>query len=432
MRDLTPTEFLAQLEEAYARATVALTRAQRLCVIMGLLDMKGLLGAATVIGCLKYGAGVCGFDPEQRDVKMYLREPTVEAGPDDAAFLTSLRRSINNTRGVYPPVAFAEIYRNDSSTLTKIRRLHLIVVDLERTKSVGSDVYWQYQKINVSARYEECFNTLPVPMTDAECPLRCRYVYGYGVDGSDRPSYLLWPRRGSDGHFWLMEPKTGDYFDPAKANFIAPLGVEHFFDAFALEQKRDIREDAAIALELDSEDILPNLVVKQAVARQFQLTPVPVPVDPPAKRAKKMKEQVSPSHETTGATGDVKMERESSPESSSDSSDSTSDFSSEDGSSDVSDLDKFEEAYKEFGKLTAGVDPKVLERHMAGHTSDDVPGLSLAGGLTTLRSLANVPKTWPLARLTIPLSGFSKHLERLLEGYCLEVYATNVDPDEQL
>ena len=358
MRDLTPTEFLAQLEEAYARATVVLTRAQRLCILMGPLDMKGLLGAATVIRCLKYGAGVCGFDPEQRDVKMYLREPTVEAGPDDAAFLASLRRSITNTRGVYPPVAFAEVYCSDSSTLTKIRRLHLIVVDLERAKSVGSDVYWQYQKINVSARYEECFNTLPVPMTDAECPLRCRYVYGYGVDGSDRPSYLLWPRRGSDGHFWLMEPKTGDYFDPAKANFIAPLGVEHFFDAFALEQKRDIREDAAIALELDSEDILPNLVVKQAVARQFKLTPVPVPVDPPAKRAKKMKEQVSPSHATTGATGDVKMERESSPESSSDSSDSNSDFSSEDGSSDVSDLDKFEEAYKEFGKLTAGVDLK--------------------------------------------------------------------------
>ena len=209
---------------------------------------------------------MCGFDPEQRDVKMYLREPTVGAGPADAAFLTSLRSSINNTRGVYPPVAFAEIHRN-ASTLTKIRRLHLLVVDLERTKSVGNDVYWQYQKINVSARYEECFNTLPVPMTDAECPLRCRYVYGYGVDGSDRPSCLLWPRRGSDGHFRLMEPKTGDYFDPAKATFIAALGVEHFFDAFALEQKRDIREDAAIALELDSEDILPDLVVKQAVAR---------------------------------------------------------------------------------------------------------------------------------------------------------------------
>ena len=62
MRDLTPTEFLAQLEEAYARATVALTRAQRLCILMEPLDMKGLFEAATVIGCLTYGAGVCGAE----------------------------------------------------------------------------------------------------------------------------------------------------------------------------------------------------------------------------------------------------------------------------------------------------------------------------------------------------------------------------------
>ena len=327
MRDLSPTEFAAQLEEAYARAIVALTRAQRLCLIMGPLDMKGLLGAATVIGCLKYGAGMCGFDPEQRDVSMHLRESNVGDGPNDAAFLISLQRSVSNNRGVYPPIAFAEIYRNDASTLTKIRRLHLLVVDLEKTKSVSNMVYWQYQKINVSANYEECFNTLPVPIADAESPLRCRYVYvyGYGVDGSDRPSYLLWPRQGSDGHFWLIEPKPGDFFDPAKATFIASLGLEHFFDAFALEHKRDIRVDAAMALELDCEDILPNLVVKKDVAQQFKLTPVPVPVDPPAKRAKKMKEEVC-LNETTVATGDVKMDRESSPESCSDSSDSNSEM----------------------------------------------------------------------------------------------------------
>ena len=90
-----------------------------------------------------------------------------------------------------------------------------------------------------------------------------RYVYGHGVDGSDRPSYLLWPRRRSDGHFWLMDPRSGEFFDPAKATFIASLGLKHFFDAFALEHKRDVRVDAARALELDDEDILPNLVVKQ-------------------------------------------------------------------------------------------------------------------------------------------------------------------------
>ena len=92
-------------------------------------------------------------------------------------------------------------------------------------------------------------------------------------------------------------------------------------DAFALEHKRDVRVDATMALELDCEDILSNLVVKQEVAQQFKLTPVPVPVDPPAKRAKKMKEEVS-LNETTVATGDAKMDRESSPESGSDSSDS--------------------------------------------------------------------------------------------------------------
>ena len=35
MKELSENEVLAQLEEAYARATVALTRAQKLCIIMG-------------------------------------------------------------------------------------------------------------------------------------------------------------------------------------------------------------------------------------------------------------------------------------------------------------------------------------------------------------------------------------------------------------
>ena len=107
---------------------------------------------------------------------------------------------------------------------------------------------------------------------------------------------------------------------------------------------------------------------------------------------------------------------------------SNSDFSSEDGSSDESDLDKFEEAFAEFGKLTEGV----FDRVLAGNSSDDVPGLALDGGFATLQTLANVPKTWPLARLTFPLGGFSKQLERLIEGYCMEIIATNVYPDQHL
>ena len=55
--DLPQDEQTVQLGEAYARATVAITRARSLCLIMGPLDKKGLLGAATVMGTLMYGAG---------------------------------------------------------------------------------------------------------------------------------------------------------------------------------------------------------------------------------------------------------------------------------------------------------------------------------------------------------------------------------------
>ena len=64
--DLPQDEQTVQLEEAYARGSVAITRARSLCLIMGPLDMKRLIGAATVMGTLMYGACVgrtCQFLP---------------------------------------------------------------------------------------------------------------------------------------------------------------------------------------------------------------------------------------------------------------------------------------------------------------------------------------------------------------------------------
>ena len=42
-------EQAAQKEEAFARATVAFTRAQQICLIMGPLHVLGLVGAATIM-----------------------------------------------------------------------------------------------------------------------------------------------------------------------------------------------------------------------------------------------------------------------------------------------------------------------------------------------------------------------------------------------
>ena len=78
-----------------------------------------------------------------------------------------------------------------------------------------------------------------------------------------------------------------------------------------------------------------------------------------------------------GLPGNVPMpptkddnEKGSSDEEDSDSSGSNSDVSSQDDSSDVSDLEKFDEAYTDFSALTKGVDPQTLERDgSCGHGS---------------------------------------------------------------
>ena len=152
---------------------------------------------------------------------------------------------------------------------------------------------------------------------------------------------------------------------------MAAIGLEHFFDAFALIHKQSIRVAAANALHIPIEDIQASLVVKQSRAEFSRLTPIWVPEEPPAKRAKKTPESAASAQDASMGNDEAKGEKESSDEVDSDSSGSNSDFSSEDGSSEASDLDKFEEAYKEFSRLTAGVDEVALDRIVSGNTNDD-------------------------------------------------------------
>ena len=100
----------AQKEEAHARATVALTRAQQICLVMSPLDMRGLVGAATIMGCLKYGACLSGLDAQDDSVLILrLKDEDLLEAPDDSAFLQSLRLSCARN-GVYPPLALVEAF----------------------------------------------------------------------------------------------------------------------------------------------------------------------------------------------------------------------------------------------------------------------------------------------------------------------------------
>ena len=80
---LPEEEQRTQEEEAYVRATVALTRALKICVIFCPLDMKGLIGAATVMGSLMYGAGHCWNGM----VNMHLRNSSLDDCLSDESLL---------------------------------------------------------------------------------------------------------------------------------------------------------------------------------------------------------------------------------------------------------------------------------------------------------------------------------------------------------
>ena len=78
---------------------------------MGPLDMQGLVRAATIIGCLKYGASFSGLDEQEDPVFLIrLKDDDLLESPDDSAFLQSLRFSCARVDGVYPPLALVEAY----------------------------------------------------------------------------------------------------------------------------------------------------------------------------------------------------------------------------------------------------------------------------------------------------------------------------------
>ena len=121
-------EQMVQLEKVYARATVAITRARALCLIMGPLDMKGLLGAATVVGTLMYGAGHVWAGRAH----FYLHDHELSRFPPDESFIDMLKQNCCLSGRHFPPPRIVEVLQDYVTHCHKVRPLHLIVEDLWR------------------------------------------------------------------------------------------------------------------------------------------------------------------------------------------------------------------------------------------------------------------------------------------------------------
>ena len=97
-------------------------------------------------------------------------------------------------------------------------------------------------------------------------------------------------------------------------------------------------------------------------------------------------------------------------------------------SSVASDQGRFETVYEAFRDLADGLYNIDLTRYSRGVTSEDAAGVQLLDGQEKLQELVHLPRTWPLARVTVLLAGLSKQI-RLLEAYYFQILATNRDPE---
>ena len=416
-RELPEEERRTQEEEAYARATVALTRARKTCVIFCPLDMKGLIGAATVMGSLMYGAGHCWNGM----VNMHLRNSSLDDCLSDDQFLSMLDHMDvpdgTMAQRRYPPVALIECVADIAQTHYKVRRLHLVIVDLWRPWKIHQaqvrSLTDQLRRLQPSL-HADC--TTPLAPDTGKTPLHGRrFVYGYSLDGSDFPCYLLWPLRTRAGSFCLLESQTRRYVDLEQAGFLHPLGLRHFYDGFSLRAEVCIRSSALAAFQLQEEDVSSDLVLSQdAVVAKGWADHQEQPVDqtaPEADRRNVPDEVISVSdsevdHDSTNGGGSSHA--------------SGSSTSSEEESSES------EPAMSEVSVQYSMLEHAYQTIKNAFHTTDG----HLVGGDGSLNQLESLPFHWPLAKLTLPLKFGVNRLDGLVVGYLMEPMATHSDASQ--
>ena len=205
--------------------------------------------------------------------------PIVLEAPDDSAFLQSLRFSCARVNGVYPPLALVEAFITEEDRAPRVRKLHFIVVDLNRRRRMATKVMRQLSQIQVDRCAAECWNTLPIPWMQNQEAYQLRYVFGYAMDGSDLPCYILWPIRTAAQFFWCLDAWKGDWVQLDKCPFIAPFGIEHFFDAFCFNPQRPWRVAACQALGIPSCQVAEDTHLEHLHENKFTLTPRRIPVE---------------------------------------------------------------------------------------------------------------------------------------------------------
>ena len=62
-----------------------------------------------------------------------------------------------------------------------------------------------------------------------------RFIYGYGLDGSEFPCHLMWPERvGSEQSVALLDSQANWWCKLTEEGYMCPLDLHHLMDAFRI------------------------------------------------------------------------------------------------------------------------------------------------------------------------------------------------------
>ena len=161
------------------------------------------------------------------------------------------------------PLAVVDALQDYVTHYYKVRRLHLIMVDLSRSwkyNTAGAreitDQLWRI------SHGDDTHRVSPFRPDGPEPPLRCRrFAYGYALDGSEYPSYLLWPQRDGQS-YTLLDTSTTDTL-PLNHDFFRPLRMEHFYVSDSDQN------DPPSSLEADAEQYELMQIAYAAVGKDF-------------------------------------------------------------------------------------------------------------------------------------------------------------------
>ena len=109
-------------------------------------------------------------------------------------FLTALRHSATVETGEFPPAALDELHQETEAVAARLRRLHLIIVDLCHPRKTVTKMEKKFHRQITCVPDTGAVSITPIPLWDNEAR-RCRYVFGYSLDDSDKPFFLVWPDR---------------------------------------------------------------------------------------------------------------------------------------------------------------------------------------------------------------------------------------------